>query len=175
MEKAIVERIRRVKLVVFDVDGVLTDGTIYLMPDGREIKAFNALDGAGLKYLERAGIATAVLSGRRSAAVKYRAREVGMRYVLQGYKRKLEGLARLERRCKVPPGEMCYVGDDLPDIPVMGKVGFAVAVAGARPEVIRAAHWVTGQSGGRGAAREVAEMVLKTQGKWRSIIARYGL
>jgi 3-deoxy-D-manno-octulosonate 8-phosphate phosphatase (KDO 8-P phosphatase) len=169
------DRIRRVKLVVFDADGVLTDGTIYLMPDGREIKAFNALDGTGIKYLERAGVATAVLSGRRSSAMNHRAREMGMRYVLQGYKRKLAGLAKLARVAKVPPERMCFVGDDLPDIPVMEKVGFAVAVAGARPEVIRAAHWVTERGGGRGAAREVAEKILKAQRKWRSIIARYGL
>ncbi|MGD1000732.1 MAG: HAD family hydrolase [Candidatus Brocadiia bacterium] len=169
------ERIRRVKLVVFDADGVLTDGTIYLLPDGRELKAFNALDGTGIKYLERAGIATAILSGRRSAAVNHRAREVGTRYVLQGYKRKLAGLAKLARLTKVPPERMCFVGDDLPDIPVMEKVGFAVAVAGARPEVIRAAHWVTERGGGRGAAREVAEKILKAQRKWRPIIARYGL
>jgi len=164
-----------VKLVVFDVDGVLTDGTVYLMPDGREIKAFNALDGTGIKYLERAGIATAVLSGRRSSAMNRRAREMGMRYVLQGYKRKLAGLAKLQRLSKIPPERMCFVGDDLPDIPVMAKVGLAVAVAGARPEVVRAAHWVTERGGGRGAAREVAEKVLKAQGKWRAIIARYGL
>jgi 3-deoxy-D-manno-octulosonate 8-phosphate phosphatase (KDO 8-P phosphatase) len=169
------ERIRRVRLVAFDADGVLTDGTIYLMPDGREIKAFNALDGTGIKYLERAGIATAVLSGRRSSALDRRARELGMRYVLQGYKRKLDGLAKLARLAKVRSKHICFVGDDLPDIPVMGKVGFAVAVSGARPEVIRAAHWVTERGGGRGAAREVAEKILKAQGKWRSIIARYGL
>ena len=98
--KSLRDRIRRVKLVVFDADGVLTDGTIYLLPDGRELKAFNALDGTGMKYLERAGIATAVLSGRRSAAVNHRAREVGTRYVLQGYKRKLAGLAKLARVSK---------------------------------------------------------------------------
>jgi 3-deoxy-D-manno-octulosonate 8-phosphate phosphatase (KDO 8-P phosphatase) len=169
------ERVRRVRLVVFDVDGVLTDGTIWLMPDGREMKAFNALDGTGIKYLERAGIATAILSGRRSGAVNHRAREVGMRYVLQGYKRNLAGLTKLARLAKVPPERMCFVGDDLPDIPVMERAGFAVAVAGARPEVIRAAHWVTATSGGRGAAREVAEKILKAQGKWHPIIARYGL
>ena len=93
--------------------------------------------------------------------------------MLQGYKRKLPGLARLARLTKVPPERMCFVGDDLPDIPVMEKVGFAVAVAGARPEVIRVAHWVTERGGGRGAAREVAEKILKAQGKWGAIMARY--
>ena len=171
---AVLTRIRRVKMVIFDVDGVLTDGGILLMPDGREIKAFNVLDGTGIVYLERAGIVTAILSGRAARAVNLRARELGIRHVLQGYKRKLDGLEKLARRARIPPERMCYVGDDLPDIPVMRKVAFAVAVAGARPEVIRAAHWVTTAGGGRGAAREVAEKILKTQGKWRGILARYG-
>ena len=157
------------------MDGVLTDGSILLMPDGREIKCFNVADGTGIKYLERAGIVTAILSGRSAKAVNHRARELGIRYVLQGYKRKLDGLARLARRAGIPPERMCFVGDDLPDIPVMRKVAFAVAVADARPEVIRAAHWVTRARGGRGAAREVAEKILKAQGKWRGIIARYEL
>ena len=168
-------RIRRVKLVVFDVDGVLTDGAILVMPDGREIKSFNVLDGVGIKYLERAGIVTAILSGRTAKAVNHRARELGIRHVLQGYKRKLDGLARLARRARIPPERMCFVGDDLPDIPVMRKVALAVAVAGARPEVIRAAHWVTRAGGGAGAAREIAEKILKAQGKWRGVTARYGL
>jgi 3-deoxy-D-manno-octulosonate 8-phosphate phosphatase (KDO 8-P phosphatase) len=107
--------------------------------------------------------------------VKHRARELGIRHVLQGYKRKLEGLTRLARRVGIPPERMCFVGDDLPDIPVMRKVGFAVAVASARQEVIRAAHWVTRAGGGNGAAREVAEKILKAQGKWRGVTARYGL
>jgi len=172
---AALARIRRVKVVVFDVDGVLTDGSILLMPDGREIKSFNVLDGTGINYLERAGIVTAILSGRAAKAVSHRARELGIRHVLQGYKRKLDGLARLARRLGIPPERMCFVGDDLPDIPVMRKVAFAVAVPGARPEVIRAAHWVTRAGGGNGAAREVAEKILKAQGKWRGVTARYGL
>jgi len=168
-------RMRRVRLVALDVDGVLTDGSILVADDGREVKVFNAHDGAGVKYLERAGIRTAILSGRRVPAVAHRARDLGIRYVLQGFKFKMQGLERLVRRSGVAPEEMCYVGDDLPDIPVMRKVGLAVAVADARPEVRRAAHWVTRAPGGRGAVREIAERVLKAQRKWRGIILRYGL
>jgi len=166
-------RIRRVKLVVFDVDGVLTDGTVFLTPEGKEIKAFNVLDGAGIKYLGRAGVGVAILSGRRASAVNHRARELGIAHVLQGCKRKLEGLDILAGRAKVSLAEICFVGDDLPDIPVMRKVGLAVAVPGARPEVKGVAHWVTRAAGGHGAAREVAERILKVQGKWNGIMARY--
>ena len=168
-------RIRRIRLVVLDVDGVLTDGSIRLTDSGREIKVFHAHDGTGIKYLERAGIRTAVLSGRTSEAVNHRARELGIRYVLQGYKRKLDGWKILLRRCRVRPEEVCCVGDDLPDIPVMAHAGLAVAVANARPEVRAVAHWVTTVSGGHGAVREVAEKILNAQGKWGAIIARYDL
>ena len=168
-------RIKRIKLVAFDVDGVLTDGTFGITSRGGEIKFFNVHDGAGVKYLERAGIRSAILSGRSAKAVVHRARELGIRYVLQGFKFKLDGLEKLLYQAKVTSGEICFVGDDLPDIPVMRKVGLAVAVANARPEVRRIAHWTTRAAGGRGAAREVAEKILKTQGKWAGIIARYGL
>ena len=168
-------RIRRIRLVAFDVDGVLTDGSILLSAGGSEIKVFNVQDGVGIKYLERAGIRTAILSGRRSRAVDRRAAELGIRIVLQGYKRKIEGLKKLVEKSRVTLKEICFVGDDLPDIPVMGEVGLAVAVPDARPEVRRLAHWVTRCLGGCGAAREVAEKILKGQGKWGGIIARYGL
>ena len=169
------KRIRRVRLVVFDCDGVLTDGGIVIGADGREAKRFNVHDGSGIKYLQRGGIGTAILSGRRAAAVAYRAKELGIAFVLQGFKRKADGLEKLIRGSGTPAEEICYVGDDLPDIPVMRAVGVAVAVADARPEVRRAAHWVTRAAGGRGAAREVAERILKVQGKWVEVAARYGL
>ena len=168
-------RIRPIRLVVFDVDGVLTDGAVRLTSRGQEIKSFHVHDGSGMKYLQRAGVGIALLSGRRSAAVDHRARELGIRYVLQGYKSKIKGLDRLVARARVPARVMCFVGDDLPDVPVMRRVGLAVAVANARPEVRRIAHWTTRREGGHGAAREVAEKILKTQGHWGRIVARYGL
>lgn len=168
-------RIRRIRLVAFDCDGVLTDGAIQIAANGSETKVFNVYDGSGIKCLQRAGLLTAILSGRTAAAVTHRANELDIPYVLQGYKIKLEGLEKLARRSKTRLEAICYVGDDLPDIPVMRKVGLAVAVASARPEVRRAAHWVTRARGGAGAVREVAEKILKGQGRWNEIIARYGL
>ena len=169
------QRIRAIRLVAFDVDGVLTDGSIIWTGSGEEIKVFDAHDGAGIKYLERAGIKTAILSARQSKPVTLRAKELGIRYVLQGYKLKVPGLEELVNRSKVPPHEICYVGDDLADIPVMREVGLAVAVANARPEVKRKAQWVTRASGGRGAVREIAEKILRSQKLWGRIVARYGL
>jgi len=168
-------RIRRIRLVAFDVDGVLTDGTFGLTGGGGEIKFFHVHDGSAIKYLHRAGIRTALLSGRRARAVEHRAKELGIPFVLLGFKFKVEGLEKLIHRAQLPAGQICFVGDDLPDIPVMVKVGLAVAVANARPEVRRIAHWTTRAAGGRGAVREVAERILKIQRKWAQIVARYGL
>ena len=163
------------RLVAFDCDGVLTDGSIIVTDAGDELKVFNAQDGAGIKYLQRAGIQTAILSGRRTQAVEHRAKGLGIQFVLQGFTHKMEGLETLVNRSKVPPHEICYVGDDLPDIPVMREVGLAVAVPNARPEVKQAAHLVTRARGGRGAAREIAERILKGRRLWGRIVARYGL
>lgn len=167
------DNLRNIRLVIFDVDGVLTDGSILITSNGDEIKRFNVHDGVGIKYLERAGIRTAILSGRSSRATARRAAELGMRPALQGYKNKIDGLKRIMRATKLKAGQICFVGDDLPDIPVMRAVGFAVAVADARPEVIKIADWVTSAPGGRGAARELAEKIIKAQGKWRDIMSRY--
>jgi len=153
-----------IKMVIFDVDGVLTDGSIMLDSVGVELKRFHVQDGTGIKYLMRAGIRVAFLTGRQSAAVGFRARELGVEDVCQGALVERHGLA---------DDEVCYVGDDLPDIPVMRRVGLPVAVANARPEVIEAAKLVTQAAGGHGAAREVAEKILKDRGLWDSIIARY--
>lgn len=169
------QRIEGVRLVIFDCDGVFTDGTICLGADGREAKMFNVYDGSGIKYLQRGGLKTAILSGRSAAAVTHRAKELKIRHVLQGYKDKLAGLKQLLRKTRVKAEEVCYVGDDLPDLPVMRVVGLAVAVANARPEVRRAADCVTRARGGAGAVREVAEMILKAQGKWGGIMTRYEL
>jgi len=166
-------RLRKVRLVIFDVDGVLTDGTVYIRPDGRELKAFNVLDGTGIKYLQRAGLEVALLSGRRSSAVSVRARELGIKHVIQSSKIKMQGLDKLLRATGFSVDEVCFAGDDLPDIPVMRKVGVGGAGANARPEVLAVAQWVTDTPGGKGAAREVAERLLKAQDKWKTIMSRY--
>jgi len=162
-----------IKMVIFDVDGVLTDGSILLDSVGVEMKRFHVQDGTGIKYLLRAGIKVAFLTGRQSAAVGFRAKELGVEDVCQGAKQKLPRYRALVERHGLGDDEVCYVGDDLPDVPVMRRVGLPVAVANARPEVIGAAKFVTRAAGGQGAAREVAEKILKDRGLWDSIIARY--
>jgi len=173
--RALTARLQKVELVAMDCDGVLTDGTIHLGPDGREWKVFHVHDGTAIKYLHRAGLKTAILSGRSAEAVVRRARELGIRYVFQGAKVKLEGLARIVKRSGVPPERICFVGDDLPDVPVLRAVGVGVAVADARPEVKRVAHWVTPSPGGRGAVRDVAERILRAQRRWSAVLAGYAL
>lgn len=163
----------KVKMVVFDVDGVLTDGKIMIDSVGIETKNFNVQDGSGIKYLLRSGIKVAFITGRQSVAVALRARELGVEDVYQGAKEKLEPYTKLIQKHALHDDEVCYVGDDLPDIPVMRRVGVPVAVANCRPEVKNEAVYVTKAEGGSGAAREVAEKILKDQGKWDTILSRY--
>jgi len=162
-----------VKMVIFDVDGVLTDGMIIIDSVGIESKHFNVQDGSGIRFLQRAGIAVAFVTGRQSSVVAYRARELGVQEVHQNAKSKLEPYEKILAKSGLRGENICYVGDDLVDIPVMRRVGFPVAVADARPEVKKEACYVTERAGGQGAAREVADKILKEQGKWESIVARY--
>jgi len=171
--RPLVERLRRVTCVALDVDGVLTDGRIYVADDGKRIRAFDVKDGSGIIYLQRAGLRVALLSGESHEAVRHRAERLGIRTVLLGYKNKTEGLEKLLSAEKVTADNVCYVGDDLPDVPVMRAVGLAVAVADAHPLVRECSHWVTRCPGGRGAVREVAERLLKTQDKWTEVVSRY--
>ena len=162
-----------VKMVIFDVDGVLTDGMIIIDSVGIESKHFNVQDGSGIRFLQRAGIAVAFVTGRQSSVVAYRARELGVPEVHQNANSKLEPYAKILAKHSLHDENICYVGDDLLDIPVMRRAGFPVAVANARPEVKKEARYITEAAGGQGAAREVAEKILKEQGKWESIISRY--
>jgi 3-deoxy-D-manno-octulosonate 8-phosphate phosphatase (KDO 8-P phosphatase) len=153
-----------------DVDGVLTDGHVWLLSrrDGTasEIKGFSAYDGAGLKMAHSAGIRTGFITGRESTAVAQRARECEVEFVYQGRATKIGALDEILRATGADKAEVAYVGDDLPDLPVLQRVGFAVAVANAALEVKEAAHYVTSRYGGEGAVREVIELILKAQGKW---------
>jgi 3-deoxy-D-manno-octulosonate 8-phosphate phosphatase (KDO 8-P phosphatase) len=158
------ERARRVRLAVFDVDGVFTDGTLYIGPQGEAFKAFNILDGHGVKMLHAAGIATAIISGRSSDAVAWRARELAIAHVVQGSADKVASLEKLLAGLGLAPEQCAFVGDDLPDLAVMERCGFAVAVANAVDAVRHAAHYVTRAPGGHGAVREFCEMVLGAQG-----------
>ena len=167
------ERAARVTTVVFEVDGVMTDGSIYLDSSGSEIKCFNVHDGSGIKYLRRSGLTLGIISGRESAAVEARAGDLGIEHVYQGYKVKLNAYGDLKARLEISDDQIAYIGDDFPDIPVMRLCGLAVAVANARPEVRAAAHHVTETAGGHGAAGEFAEWFLKLTGRWQAILSRY--
>jgi 3-deoxy-D-manno-octulosonate 8-phosphate phosphatase (KDO 8-P phosphatase) len=159
------ERARAVRLAIFDVDGVMTDGTIFIGPQGESFKAFNILDGHGVKMLQSAGVATAIISGRASEAVAWRAKELAIAHVLQGVSNKVAEFEKLLAKLDVGAESCAFVGDDLPDLPVMQRCGFAVAVANASDGVKAAAHYVTRASGGRGAVREFCELVLRAQGQ----------
>jgi 3-deoxy-D-manno-octulosonate 8-phosphate phosphatase (KDO 8-P phosphatase) len=167
---SLIARAKKIRVLLMDVDGVLTDGHIWLLSrrDGTasEIKGFSAYDGAGLKLARAAGLRTGVITGRESTALEQRARECEIEFVYQHRATKLGALEEILRITGADSGEVAYVGDDLPDIPVLQRVGLAVAVSNAVPEVKRAAHFVTSRAGGDGAIREVIELIVKAQGKW---------
>ncbi len=167
----------KIKLLLMDVDGVLTDGKIFNVPgaDGQmvETKGFNAQDGIGLQWLSWKGIQTGVISGRDSPAVVERARQCHMTYVYQGHIEKIPILEEILTKSGFGHDETAYIGDDLTDVTIMRRVGFAVAPANARPEVKAAAHYVTRAAGGDGAVREAIELILKAQGLWVEILRHY--
>jgi 3-deoxy-D-manno-octulosonate 8-phosphate phosphatase (KDO 8-P phosphatase) len=164
-------RARGVKLAIFDVDGVMTDGTLYIGPQGETLKAFNILDGQGVKMLQSAGVATAIISGRACEAVTWRARELAIAHVVQGAANKAAEFDKLLASLGLEAHACAFVGDDLPDLPVMTRCGLAVAVANAAEGVKAVAHYVTRASGGRGAVREFCELVLRAQGQLGSAAA----
>ncbi len=168
-----VERIKKLKMIIFDVDGVLTDGSIIYTEDGKEIKVFDVKDGHGVKLLMRASIDVAIISGRYSRATEIRAKELGLKYVYQNAKNKLEAYEDLLAKTGFKDEEVGYVGDDLIDIPVMKRVGWAVAVADSSSHVIPYAHYVTENKGGKGACREVCELILQVKNLWHDVTARY--
>jgi 3-deoxy-D-manno-octulosonate 8-phosphate phosphatase (KDO 8-P phosphatase) len=167
------ERAARVRLLILDVDGVLTDGRLYFGPQGEAIKVFDVRDGHGIKLLHEAGVRTAILSSRKSGIVALRARELGIAFVLQGEADKARGLAKLIAETGIAVEHCGYVGDDWPDLPVLQQVGFAAAVADARPEVKAVAHWTANSNGGYAAVREVAEFILGAQGRLQALLDRH--
>jgi 3-deoxy-D-manno-octulosonate 8-phosphate phosphatase (KDO 8-P phosphatase) len=162
-----------VKLLILDVDGVMTDGRIILDDAGLESKRFDVRDGHGLKMLMRCGIDVALLTGRRSRVVECRAADLGIAEVHQGALNKAEVFSEILKHRGLSPEETASVGDDVVDIPLLRRTGFSVAVADAVPEVRRIVDYVTPQAGGRGAVRQVCEMILKAQGRWSDVAARY--
>lgn len=163
----------RLALMGFDVDGVLTDGTLYFGPDGDEIKGFSSLDGHGLKMLQRAGIEVAIISGRSSQALAQRARNLGVEELHMGVDDKRQVLGQLAARRGFELSRAGYMGDDVVDLPVLRACGFSASVADAHPEVIARVDYVAGKVGGRGAAREVCDLILRAQNKWDKAMAEY--
>ena len=171
---ALKARLSRIKILLCDVDGVLTDGSVFI-GGAQEIKRFNIRDGLGLVFLRRAGFQVGWVSARPSAVTEARAAELGIDFLIQQGDRtgKTGAVEKLLRRAKLDWHAVCFVGDDVVDLGPLKRAGFAVVPGDARPEVKAAAHFVTRAAGGRGAVREVAEMLLKAQGKWDAIVAHY--
>jgi 3-deoxy-D-manno-octulosonate 8-phosphate phosphatase (KDO 8-P phosphatase) len=167
------EKVRDVKLLILDVDGVLTDGKIVYTDRGEEAKAFDVKDGHGLKLLMRAGIPVALITGRSSPAVEHRARDLGITRVYQKAINKIEAYEELRRAENLRDEEICVVGDDLPDLPILRICGFSVAVADSAEEVKREVDYVTNKEAGKGAVREVCDIILKARGLWGAVTDRY--
>ena len=162
-----------IKLLLFDVDGVLTDGTIVVHADGTESKQFNIRDGAGMVWAQRAGLTIGLLSARMADATSMRAAQLGITIVSQGGADKLAGYEQILAAQGLSDAQVGYMGDDLQDLPVLRRAGFSAAPAAAAPEVRAAVQWVSASGGGRGAARECIEHVLRAQGNWRAAVSGF--
>ena len=167
------DRARRVKLIIFDVDGVLTDGGIYHGATGELFKSFHCRDGFGITLAHSCGIKTAIITGRTSAMNSYRAEELKISAVMQGQMNKRDAYKKIKAQFNLTDAEICYIADDVIDLPVFVQVGFRAAVSDASAEVIERAHYVSNNLGGRGAVREIIEFILKAKGFWQAIIERY--
>ena len=169
----ILERASRIRLAIFDVDGVLTDGSLYIGDDGQEYKAFNSRDGHGMVLLRQTGVTLAIITGRSSEVVRIRMASLGISHVYQGIQDKLATYEELKQTLGLTDEAIAYVGDDVVDLPVLRRAGLAVAVADAHPLVQRHAHWRTASAGGRGAARDFCELLMEAQGTLDTMMARY--
>lgn len=169
----ILARARHIRLVIFDVDGVLTDGSLYIDADGRELKAFHSRDGHGMKMLQACGVEIAIITGRTSETVSHRMASLGIAHVYQGQRDKLPAFVELMDKLSLQPQQVAYVGDDVVDLPIMRRVGFAVAVQDAHTLVRKHAHWQTAAPGGRGAVRDVCEFVMEAQGMLDEQLGKY--
>ncbi len=164
MTTAVTDKARRIRLLIVDIDGVLTDGGLQFDNRGEEYKTFNSLDGHGIRMLLDCGIEVAVITGRQSEIVNHRMRDLGVRHIYQGNRDKLPALAQLLQDSGIESDQVAYIGDDLPDLPVMQRIGFAIAVQNAHGFVKQHCDWVTTASGGKGAVREVTDFILHAQG-----------
>ena len=165
--------LKKIKLLLLDVDGVMTDGRITYDNDGGETKSFDVKDGHGLKLVQRVGIRVGIITGRQSSIVARRAAELGIELVYQGIKDKSLPFREILEKLALLPEEVAYVGDDVVDLPIMRQVGFAATVADAVDDVKPYAHMVTKRCGGRGAVREVCDFLLKESGRWSAVTSHY--
>jgi 3-deoxy-D-manno-octulosonate 8-phosphate phosphatase (KDO 8-P phosphatase) len=173
LDPNVAERARATRMMVFDVDGVLTDGSLFYGDHGEEYKAFNSRDGHGIKMLRSTGIATAIITGRTSQVVIHRARNLGIAHIFQGVEDKLAAFDKLLEASSLKAGEIAYMGDDLVDLPVLRRCGLAITVPDAPEEVKARCHLVTRAAAGRGAAREACECIMRAQGSWAAQLALY--
>ena len=167
------KRAAGVRMIVFDVDGVLTDGSLFFGDDGQEYKAFNSRDGHGIKMLRASGVEPAIITGRTSQVVLFRARNLGIVHLFQGADDKLEALAKLLADTGLTSEQIAYMGDDVVDLPVLRRAGLAITVPDAPGEVKARCHYITGAAAGRGAAREACELIMRAQGTWEAQLALY--
>ncbi len=178
-DEDVLARAARVRLLLMDVDGVLTDGSYWHLPDGKgglaEVKAFDSQDGLALQWLRRLGIKAGLISGRVSIATEERARSAGFDFVYQGHLEKIPILDEILEKSGLEPSQVGYLGDDYTDVVIMHRVGFAIATANARPAVKQEAHWVSSRPGGKGAVREAVELILEAQGRLAAILDHYEL
>ena len=173
MEESLLEKAKKIKLLLLDVDGVLTDGRIVYDSGGRDLKFFDVHDGLGVYLLKKAGIPTVLITARGSKAIKPRARDMRVEAIFSDISPKSAVIDKILKRFKVSLDEICFVGDDLVDLCLMKKVGFAIAVFNACPEIKTLAHYITLREGGRGAIREVVEIILKAKGRWQEVTQPY--
>ena len=167
------EKLKSIQLLLLDVDGVLTDGAIIYSHDGSETKNFNVKDGLGLKLAMEAGIKVGIVTGRKSPALDHRCRDLGIRYSFEGIQDKAKILDKIAEQTGVAPEQTAFIGDDLPDLSLMRRVGLSIAVADADTTVLRNADWTTSAAGGCGAVREVCEALLKARGEWEKLIDQF--
>lgn len=172
-EQRLPEQAKTIRGIIFDVDGVLTDGRLYLGDDGQEYKSFHSLDGHGLRLLLEQGFRLGIITGRTSQVVAHRMQDLGISDVYQGYRKKLPAFEALCAAWQLPPAQLAFVGDDVVDLPVMTRVGLAISVANAHPLVKAHSHWQTTHNGGAGAVREIAEGLLSAQGKLATLWQSY--
>lgn len=173
MQDDAIARAARVRLMIFDVDGILTDGSLHYGPDGESIKTFNVLDGHGIKMLQQSGVMTAIISARKSPIVARRAADLGIAHLFQGVHDKRTAFEQLLSDTGTSAESCGFVGDDVIDLPILTRVGFAASVPNAHAEVRSRVHYVTEAAGGRGAARELCDFIMRAQGNYEAVLAPY--